>query len=90
VQKNDDKLYKQKEEISEQFKNATLILKSIESKLSIYKEFIGHYNKEIDYKRLKLISSPVVVLPVFIIIDKNTKRRETKDENYDDKEYKEQ
>ena len=56
----------------------------------MYKELEGHFNKEID-KKVKSISkqSIAVLLPIFIIIDKNTKKREVNDEN-NDKEEKEQ
>ena len=68
-------LYKQKKELSEDV-NTTLISNSTEGKLSLYKELEGHFNKEID-KKVKSISkqSIAVLLPIFIIIDKNTKKR---------------
>ena len=69
-------LYKQKKELSELCKNTTLISNSTEGKLSLYKELEGHFNKEID-KKVKSISkqSIAVLLPIFIIIDKNTKKK---------------
>ena len=65
-----------KKELSELCKNTTLISNSTEGKLSLYKELEGHFNKEID-KKVKSISkqSIAVLLPIFIIIDKNTKKK---------------
>jgi len=69
-------LYKQKNEFSEICKNTTLISNSTEGNLSLYKELEGRFNKEID-KKVKSISkqSIAVLLPIFIIIDKNAKKR---------------
>jgi C-terminal processing protease CtpA/Prc len=66
-------LYKQKKELSELCKNTTLISNSTEGKLSLYKELVGHFNKEIDKKVKSISKQPIaVLLPIFIIIDKNT------------------
>jgi len=84
-------LYIQNKELSEICKNTTLISNSTEGKLSLHKELEDHFNKEIDKKVKSISKQPIaaVLLPIFIIIDKNTKKREIKDEN-NDKEEKEQ
>ena len=79
-------LYIQNKELSEICKNTTLISNSTEGKLSLHKELEDHFNKEIDKKVKSISKQPIaaaVLLPIFIIIDKNTKKREIKDENND-------
>ena len=84
IQKEVNDLNKQKQEISLQCQNGISFIYEINNKISYFKGFMDHYNKDLDNKIS--LSSRSLILPVFLVYDNAGKNKDKDNNDNGDKE----
>ncbi|MER5174223.1 MAG: hypothetical protein ABJB76_12550 [Candidatus Nitrosocosmicus sp.] len=84
LQKEVNELCKQKQEISLQCQNGISFICEINNKISYYKGYVDHYNKDLDNKIS--LSSRSLILPVLLVYDNAGKNKDKGNNDDQDKE----
>ena len=84
VTKEIDKLNAQKQEISLQCQNGISFINEIHNKISYFKGYIDHYNKDLENKIS--LSSRSLILPVLLVYYNTGKNRDKDNNGNGDKE----
>ena len=80
-----DEMQKQKQEIIVQCQNEIYFIKELYYKMAYFKEFMNHFNKDLDDK-IKARSKISRALPIFIICNSLEKNKEKEEDDKDNKE----